>query len=192
MTIYSEKAIAKGARSNAMMTLSPETFLTLTQWAGILTIVCAVVAGISFALKWGIRFRLVGTTGFMLVLTTGLFALSLFPIARTSVPGAVRYVVVYDNGANQAVISVPNTITRSELEATLQQAASDLYSLGRGSQNDAKLTIRARTILHPQPGVSQPLILGQVQRSLAQRNDPDLKIDIYGDRLRQLPPPTAS
>ncbi len=174
------------------MTFSPETFLTLTQWAGILTLVCAILAGIGFVCKWGIRFRLVGTTGFMLVLTAGLFALSLVPITRVTIPGAVRYVVVYDNGANQAVISVPNGITASELEATLQQAASDLYSLGRGSQNDAKLTIRARTILHPKPGISQLLTLGQVQRSLGQRNDPDMKIEIYSDRLRQLPPPAAS
>lgn len=175
-----------------MMTLSPETFLLLTQWAGILTIVCAILTGLGFALKWGLRFRLVGTTGFMLVLTAGLFALSIVPIARTSIPGAVRYVVVYDNGANQAVITVPNSITASELEATLQQAASDLFSLGRGAQNDSNLTIRARTLLHPQPGVSEPLFLGQVQRSLARRNDPNMKIDIYYDRLRQLPPATAS
>jgi len=176
-----------------MMTLSPETFFTLTQWAGILTLVCAITAGIGFALTWGIRFRLVGATGFMLVLTVGLFTLSLFPIARVTIPGAVRYVVVYDNGANQAVITVPNVITAEELEATLQQAASDLYSLGRGSQNnDNQLTIRARTVLHPQPGVSQPLILGQVQRSLAQRQDAAMHIEIYRDRLRQLPLPPAS
>jgi len=48
------------------------------------------------------------------------------------------------------------------------------------------LTIRARTVLHPQPGVSQPVVVGQVKRSLAARNDEQMQIEIYRDRLAQL------
>lgn len=170
---------------------SPAEFLQFTQWSGIATIFFAALAIVGFIFKWGIRFRLVGTTGFMLVLTAGLFSLSLVPISRTVVPGAVRYSLIYDNGATQAVISIPQQITPSAIEATLRQAASDLYSYGRSGLGDNSLTIRARTIIHPEPGVSVPLYLGQVKRSLANREDSQMAIEIYQDKFAQLPKPTA-
>jgi hypothetical protein len=55
---------------------------------------------------------------------------------------------VYDNGATQAVITVAPTITNNEVEATLRQAASDLYSYGRLGGDADQLTIRIRTIIH--------------------------------------------
>ncbi len=171
---------------------SPEEFFQFTQWSGIATLVFAALAIVAFIFKWGIRFRLVGTTGFMLVLTGGLFALSLAPLTRTVIPGAVRYSLVYDNGATRTVIAIPNQITPTELEATLRQAASDLYSYGRSAlQGENKLTIRARTVIHPEAGVSVPLYLGQVKRSLATREDPQMAIEIYQDKFAQLPKPTA-
>lgn len=167
-------------------------FFTAFQWLGILTLVCGILAGLGFVFQWGIRFRLVGITGFMGVLTGGLFALSLVPLTRTQIPGAVRYVCVYDNGATSAAIAVPPTITESELSATLRQAAVDLFSQGRLSQGEDKLTIRARTIIHPQPGVSQPLHLGQIKRSLFVRNDDQMAIEIYPEKIAQLPEKPAA
>ncbi|CDN13858.1 hypothetical protein RintRC_4251 [Richelia intracellularis] len=147
----------------------------------------AVLTLLAFILKWGLRFRLVGTTGFMLVLTAGLFSLSLAPLSRTVIPGAAQYSLIYDNGATQAVIGVSDQITASELDATLRQAASNLYSAGRSSLGgDPKLAIRARTILHPEPGLSIPLYLGKVKRSLASREDDAMSVEIYQDKLAQL------
>jgi len=90
--------------------LTTAEFLQYTQWSGIATLVFAALTVLSFILKWGIRFRLVGATGFMVVLTSGLFALSLAPLSRTVIPGAVRYSRVYDNGVTQAVIAIPPQI----------------------------------------------------------------------------------
>lgn len=164
-------------------------FLTFAQWSGIATLVFGALAVLSFLVKWGIRFRLVGVTGFMLVLTTGLFALSLVPFTRTVVPGAVRFATVYDSGATQVVIAVPSTITPTELDATLRQAANDLFSPGRLGGRDEKLTIRARTVLHPEPGLSEPLYLGQVRRSLFQREDEQMMVELIPDHLAKLPRP---
>lgn len=166
-------------------------FLKAAQWVGILTLLFAAITVLGFIRKWGIRFRLVGATGFLGVVTGGLFALGLAPITRTVVEGAVRFSVVYDNGATQTVIAVPPQISESELQATLRQAASDLYSFGRLGRNEDKLTIRARTIIHPEPGISKPLYLAQVKRSLANRNDEQMAIEIYQENLAQLPKPTA-
>lgn len=158
-------------------------FLTFTQWMGVATLVCAVLAVLGFVLQWGIRFRLVGATGLMGVLTFGLFALSLVPLTRTVIPGATRYSVVYDSGATQVTITLPQQTTEPELDATLRQAAGDLFSFGRLSQGDNRLTIRARTLLHPEPGVSQPVYLGQIKRSLSLRDDPQMDVTLYPENL---------
>ncbi|AFZ23340.1 Protein of function (DUF2518) [Cylindrospermum stagnale PCC 7417] len=167
-------------------------FLQYTQWSGIATLVFAAVTILAFIVKWGFRFRLVGTTGFMLVLTGGLFALSLVPLSRTVIPGAVKYTLVYDNGSNQTVIATSPQISPTELEATLLQAASNLYSYGRlGSRNNNQLIVRARTVIHPEPGLSVPVYLGQVSRSLASREDSEMSVEVYLDKFAELPKPKA-
>jgi hypothetical protein len=101
----------------------------------------------------------------------------------------VRYSTVFDSGADQVVIVVPPTITETELRATLQQAASNLFSVGRLSRRgQQQLTIRARTVLHPEAGVSEPLVLGQVKRSLFVKDDDKMEIQIFPKSLAKLPP----
>ncbi|MGB7414366.1 MAG: Ycf51 family protein [Thermosynechococcaceae cyanobacterium] len=164
--------------------MTNSVFILYCQWSAIATVAFALFAGLAFLLKWGFRFRLVGITGFMGVLTVGLFALSIVPLTRTSVPGAVRYSVVYDSASTQAVIVVPSNITKPQMEATLQQAAGDLFSPGRSGIG--QLTIRARALAHPGPGVSEIVPLGQVQRSLAVRDDENMTIEVYETNLAQL------
>ncbi|MDJ0554305.1 MAG: Ycf51 family protein [Microcoleaceae cyanobacterium MO_207.B10] len=155
------------------------------KWFGIVTIGFFLLTILGFILKWGFRFRLVGVTGFMGVLTVGLFGLSLGLFTRTEIPGSVKYSLVFDNGGTQTVIAVAPNITKSELEATMEQAASNLYSPGRlGGEN--KLTIRVRTIIHPEEGVSEPLYLGEVKRSLSQREDENKEIKIFSESLDKL------
>ncbi|WP_414566825.1 MULTISPECIES: Ycf51 family protein [unclassified Anabaena] len=167
-------------------------FLQYAQWSGIATLAFAALAVLAFILKWGLRFRLVGTTGFMLVLTVGLFSLSLVPLSRTVIPGAVKYTLVYDTGSTKAVIATSPKISPTQLEATLRQAASNLYSYGRlGTRGNNQLTIRARTIIHPEPGISVPLYLGQITRTLASREDVEMQIEIYPDKFAQLPKSAA-
>ena len=172
---------------------STANFLEYTQWSGIATIVFAVLTILAFILKWGFRFRLVGATGFMLVLTGGLFSLSLVPLSRTVIPGAAKYTLVYDNGSNQTVIAIAPEITPTELEATLRQAASNLYSYGRlGTGGDKQLIVRARTIIHPEIGLSVPVYLGEVKRTLVSREDPEMVVEVYLDKFASLPKATAS
>ena len=163
-------------------------FFTYAKWSGIATIVCLVVAIVSFIAGWSFRFRLVGVTGFMGVLTVGIFALGLSLVTRAVIPGAVQYSLVYDTGANQAVVVVPPDIEESAIEPTLIQAVNDLYSYGRtGVGGNDRFTVKLRTVLHPQTGISQPLYLGEAKRSLINRSDDDIKIDIYSENIAQLP-----
>lgn len=166
---------------------SPENFLTYTQWSAWVMLASGIAAGLAFVFKWDFRFRLVGATSFMGVVTVGLFTLTLVPLSQTVVPGAAKYALVYDTGAANVVITVPPTVTKAALEATLQQAANNLFSSGRSGQGNTQLLIRARTVIHPEPGVSEPLYLGQIQRSLSQRADSAMVITLLDKNLARLP-----
>lgn len=166
--------------------ITTATWLELTKWMSIATLVLAGTTAIAFIFKWALRFRLVGVTAFTGVLTIGVFGLSLGLFYRVEIPGAVRYTRVFDDGGRQVVVTVAPSITESQLDATLRQAAADLYSPGRGGQLQEALLIRARTIVHPEPNVSQPLYLGQVKRSVLQREDENLDIKLSSENLARL------
>ena len=142
---------------------TPETFLEATKWMGLTTLAFAALAALAFLAKWGIRFRLVGVTGFCGVLTAGLFGLSFQPFVTTTIGGSVSYTTVYDSGAAQLVIAVPADITDTELEATLEQAAINSFNPSRLGGDGQTPMIRARTIVHRDPGISDLLYLGQIQ-----------------------------
>ena len=166
--------------------LSTAELLNYSKWLGIFTLVCAVVTVLGFLFNWGIRFRFVGITAFIGVLTVGVFGLGLGLFNRVEIPGAVRYTRVFDDGARQIVVAVAPDITPFELEATLKQAAADLFSPGRGGRPDQRLNIRARTIIHPESNVSEPVYLGQVKRSVSLGEDGNLEIEIYSKQFDHL------
>ncbi|MGL6284710.1 MAG: Ycf51 family protein [Microcoleaceae cyanobacterium] len=166
--------------------LTNTDLLIIAKWMGITTILCGALTTIAFLLKWGFRFRLVGVTSFLGVLTGGLVALGWGLYTRTEIPGAVHYTLVYENGGAQTVVAVPPNITPSELTATMQQAGADLYSPGRLGSGKNEMTVRVRTIIHPEEGVSQPLYLGEVKRALNQR-DAQIDIKTFPQAIAKLP-----
>ncbi len=162
--------------------------LTYAKWSGIATLAFFVLTTLSFVVGWGFRFRLVGVTSFMGVITLSILALGLGLFTRVQIDGATRYTLVYDNGANQAVVAVSPQIKESEIEPTLRQAAIDLFSYGRSGLNEGnKLTIKLRTVVHPETNMSQPLYLGQIKRSLATKNDDNEEVEIFSENIAQLP-----
>lgn len=168
------------------MTLPTDIFV-YAKWSGIATIFCLVIAILSFLLGWSLRFRLVGVTSFMGVITAGIFALGLGLFTHTEIPGATRYTLIYDNGANQAVIAVAPDIEKSAIEPTLLQAISDLYSYGRtGVDGNNQFTVKIRTVLHPKEGVSQPLLLGEAKRLIIARGNEAIETNIFSKNLSKL------
>ena len=166
---------------------TPEEFLEATKWFGAATLFLAAITLLAFVLGWGIRFRLVGITSFMGVLTGGMFGLSFEPLTRTVISGAIPYETVYDSGASQIVIKVPDTITELELEATLRQAASNLLKPSRLGIPGQTPIIRARTLIHQEGGVSKLLYLGAVQPVSDSGTDDPLTITLQPNALAELP-----
>ncbi len=145
----------------------------------------AVLTLLAWIRNWPLKFSLVGYTAFMLVLTAGCFALSLGPIFRSRIPGAVHYTTVYDQGADRAVIAVSPNITPEQLLLTLRQAASDLASSGRFSTGTSLFTLQARTVIHPEAGISVPLLLGTLQQPLGMRLRTDEELERQQIRLEE-------
>ncbi|MFN9176842.1 MAG: Ycf51 family protein [Synechocystis sp.] len=156
------------------------------QWSAYATIASFVLMVLAFIFKWGFRFRLVGITSFMTVLTVGILGLGLGLFDRPTVEGAVSFNRVYDNGANQIVITVPPTIQPDEVEATLKQAANNYFSLGRISTDGQEMVIRARTLIHPQPGLSKPLYVGEVYRTLGTKAMDQVEVKLNQKALKEL------
>jgi hypothetical protein len=98
----------------------------------------------------------------------------------------VPYKLIYDRFGPQATIAVAPTITPDQLSSTLKQASSNLFSSGRNAQGEAQLTIYARAIVHLREGVSKPVYLGFVKRSMNLRNDPNIQVEIFADRFADL------
>ncbi len=155
---------------------TPAEFLEATKYFGIATLVMAGITLLAFALGWGFRFRLVGITSFI---TGGMLGLSFEPFTPTVVPGSIPYKTVYDSGAAQIVVKVSDTVTPNELEATLQQAASNLLKPSRLGGMGVAPTIRARAIVHAPGGVSNLVYLGQVQPIRKPGAETDLAIEIF-------------
>jgi hypothetical protein len=165
---------------------TPEEFLEATKWAGLGTLALMALAGLAFVFKWGIRFRLVGAAGFAAVLTVGLLGLSFEPFTRTVIPGAVPFSTVYDSGASNIVITVPQTITEDALNATLRQAASNLFKPYRLGVPGNSPTVRARTIVHEEGGVSRLVYLGQVKPDPSGSKGVDYQVNIDSRKLAQV------
>lgn len=174
------------------MSLTPALFGQLAQGMGIFVLVCALITGLAVSQQWSWRYRMVGVTLFSVVLVVGLFSLSFEPITRSSIQGSAPYKLVYDRFGPQATIAVEPNITPEQLASTLAQASNNLFSSGRNGQGEEQLTIYARTIVHPQEGLSQPVYLGRVKRSLSLRNDPNIEIEVFSDQFAKLNQDTTS
>lgn len=163
---------------------STEQLVLVAEGLAIAMVIFGAVTTLAFIANWGFRFRMVGVTSFTGVLAGGALGLSLALYQRPMIPNAQAFVRVYDRSAGQLVISVNPKMTPEQLEATLKQAAIDLSSPGRSSA-DGMITVRARVLVHTEPGLTQPLYVGVAVRSLdSKRTDVDnIQVQIDAETL---------
>ena len=163
---------------------STEQLVLVAEGLAIAMVIFGAVTTLAFIANWGFRFRMVGVTSFTGVLAGGALGLSLALYQRPMIPNAQAFVRVYDRSAGQLVITVNPKMTPEQLEATLKQAAIDLSSPGRSSA-DGMITVRARVLVHTEPGLTQPLYVGVAVRSLdSKRTDVDnIQVQIDAETL---------
>ncbi|MEM9770383.1 MAG: Ycf51 family protein [Cyanobacteria bacterium P01_D01_bin.73] len=151
------------------------------KYLGLFDLACAAFTVLAFVFGWGFRFRMVGITAFTGVLTAGLFGFGIAFFQRPIIDGAARYSLVYDTGGVEAVIAVAPDLDDETIDATLRQAALDLYSPGRLGGAVAPLVVRVRTIKHLDDEVSEPTYLGEISRSLTSRIDENPTVTLYAN-----------
>ena len=136
------------------------------QWLGVASLVLAVLTIAAFLQRWGVRFRLVGITSFtvLLAISCAAFAISYTP--RVSIPGAVVLPVVYDNGAELVVAAAPDDLAEAAILPSLEQISRNLRGSGRQTA-DGLVHVRLRQIRQREPGLSEPVILAEATRNLA-------------------------
>lgn len=136
------------------------------QWLGVASLVLAVLTIAAFLQRWGVRFRLVGITSFtvLLAISCAAFAISYTP--RVAIPGAVVLPVVYDNGAELVVAAAPDDLAEAAILPSLEQISRNLRGSGRQTA-DGLVHVRLRQIRQREPGLSEPVILAEATRNLA-------------------------
>ena len=127
-------------------------------WAGLGLSLLTVVA---FLTRWGLRFRLVGISSFTFLLAVSCWAFGISYTPPVVVEGAIRAPVVFDNGTDLVVATVPADLEPAAVSATLDQLAGNLRSAGRGC---GTVKVRLRAFESAGEGISRPLILGETIR----------------------------
>lgn len=141
-------------------------FSTLTKITLILTILFFVISIIGILKNWKNKYQLIGISSFFSLLTISFFLFTFVPFTHKIIPGSQKYRVVFDDGATQIVIAVSPKLDKGQLKATLEQAASDLFSAGRLSRYNNTLTIKARALTESTLDSNNSIYLGKLDQVL--------------------------
>ncbi|KGG12284.1 MULTISPECIES: Ycf51 family protein [Prochlorococcus] len=141
----------------------------LLAWSGL---GLAAITIISFLIGWNFKFRLVGATVFTLLLSGSCWAFSESYTPPTVVEGAIYTPIVYDNGYDLVVAQASEDFPNESTQVSLEQIAGNLKGGGR---NGANVHVRIRKIESLEPGISKPVILGEVIRDI--RNQTTVTVD---------------
>ena len=138
-----------------------QLLISAVPWLGWIGLGLSLLTVVAFLTRWGLRFRLVGITSFTFLLAVSCWAFGISYTPPVVVEGAIRAPVVFDNGTDLVVATVPADLEPAAVSATLEQLAGNLRSAGRGS---GTVKVRLRAFESAGEGISRPLILGETIR----------------------------
>ncbi|MGE4582356.1 MAG: Ycf51 family protein [Synechococcus sp.] len=138
-----------------------QLLISAVPWLGWTGLGLSLLTVVAFLTRWGLRFRLVGITSFTFLLAVSCWAFGISYTPPVVVEGAIRAPVVFDNGTDLVVATVPADLEPAAVSATLEQLAGNLRSAGRGS---GTVKVRLRAFESAGEGISRPLILGETIR----------------------------
>ena len=138
-----------------------QLLISAVPWLGWIGLGLSLLTVVAFLTRWGLRFRLVGITSFTFLLAVSCWAFGISYTPPVVVEGAIRAPVVFDNGTDLVVATVPADLEPAAVSATLEQLAGNLRSAGRGS---GTVKVRLRAFESAGEGISRPLILGETVR----------------------------
>ena len=138
---------------------------------GVIGIILSFITLITFFFNFKIKFRLTGATIFSFLLSLFSWAFLQSYIENVKVDGAVYAPIVYDNGTNLIIAKANKNFQQISVEPTLEQIS---LNLKRGSRSGQNVKIKIRSLEKISEDISQPIILGEVEKSfLIQPNRDD-------------------
>ena len=137
---------------------------------GVLGIILFFITLITFFFNFKIKFRLTGATLFSFLLSLFSWAFLQSYIESVKVDGAVYVPIVYDNGTNLIIAKANKDFPKISVKPSLEQIS---LNRKRGSRSGRKVKIKIRSLEKVSEDISQPIILGEVEKSflIQSKND---------------------
>ena len=127
---------------------------------GIFLFICTLVA---FIFNLGFKFRIIGATIFSLLLSLSSWAFIQSYTEKVVIEDAKYVPIVYDNGFDLIIAKAEDNFPEDSIEPTLKQLSENLR---KGSRSGANVKIKIRKLDKISDGVSKPVVIGEVQKSV--------------------------
>ena len=129
-------------------------------YLGIFLFICTALA---FIFDFGFKFRIIGATIFSLLLSLSSWAFIQSYTEKVVIEGAKYVPIVYDNGFDLIIAKADEDFPEESIDPTLEQLSENL---SKGSRSGANVKIKIRKLEKFSDGVSKPLVIGEVKKSV--------------------------
>ena len=130
---------------------------------GFLGIFLLCVTVITFIFNFGFKFRIIGATIFSLLLSFSSWAFIQSYSEKVVIEEAKYVPIVYDNGFDLIIAKAKDDFPEESIEPTLKQLSENLR---KGSRSGANVKIKIRKLEKIADGISKPVVIGEVQKSV--------------------------
>ena len=130
---------------------------------GFFGIFLLLVTLLAFIFNFGFKFRLIGATIFSLLLSLSSWAFIQSYTEKVVIENAKYLPIVYDNGFDLVIAKADDNFPADSIEPTLEQLSKNLK---KGSRSGANVNIKIRKLEKISNGVSKPVIIGEVQKTV--------------------------
>jgi len=130
---------------------------------GFLGIILFIFTVVAFIFNFSFKFRIIGATIFSLLLSLSSWAFIQSYSEKVVIEDAKYVPIVYDNGFDLIIAKAEDDFPEESIEPTLKQLSENLR---KGSRSGANVKIKIRKLEKISDGVSKPVVIGEVQKSV--------------------------
>jgi len=130
---------------------------------GFLGIILFIFTVVAFIFNFSFKFRIIGATIFSLLLSLSSWAFIQSYSEKVVIEDAKYVPIVYDNGFDLIIAKAEDDFPEESIEPTLKQLSENLR---KGSRSGANVKIKIRKVEKISDGVSKPVVIGEVQKSV--------------------------
>ena len=127
---------------------------------GIFLFICAIAA---FIFNFDFKFRIIGATIFSFLLSLSSWAFIQSYSEKVVIEDAKYVPIVYDNGFDLIIAKTDDDFPEDSIRPTLEQLSENLRKVSRSGAN---VKIKIRKLEKISEGVSKPVVIGEVQKTV--------------------------